>query len=427
MDISQSFTTQSIATEAHKRFVVVAAIGLFGMLLWAGFTSLDQVTRGEGRVVPQSDNQIIDHLEGGIITDILVRNGDLVEEGQILMRVENAISESEFGRVRIERDALQVRRLRLEAEAKGDPSLSLPQDISQRLPEIVENELKLFELRRAQLKEKLSILDEQVRQKELALQELKSRWTFTTREREIVLEQAESLRSLAKKGAISRNELLSVERDLQQLETRLGGLTHEIPSAEAALAEVEARRREVVSEFAAEAEKERGEVELAISKFSQSLKALEDRKTRTEVVAPISGIVKNVYLTTIGGVVKSGEPLIELVPAEASIAIEMKLAPADRADIYPGQKAVVKISAYEYALYGGLQGKVLDISPDALKDEEGRTYFRVRLEADSTSLGPERPVVPGMLAEVDVLTGKHTILSYVTRPLTDMRDKALRQ
>jgi HlyD family type I secretion membrane fusion protein len=427
MTSSDVFSSQSIATSAHRRFVLVAAVGLVAFTLWAGFTTLDKVTRGEGRVVPQSDNQIIDHLEGGIVSEILVRNGDIVQEGQVLMRVDNALSESELGRARIENDALLVRRMRLLAETRGDASFGLPENLSTNVSTIVANERSLFDLRRAQLREKLTVLEEQVKQKELALAELQSRWSYTTREREIVLEQAQSLRKLAKQGAVSRNELLSVERDLQQLETRLGGLTHEIPSAEAALSETQARRREAVSQFAAEAEKERGEVDIALSKLEQSMRGLKERESRTEVVSPISGIVKNLYITTIGGVVKSGAPLIELVPAGASIAIEMKLSPADRADIYPGQRAVVKISAYEYALYGGLQGKVIDISPDALKDDQGRSFFRVRLEADGSSLGNDRPVVPGMLAEVDVLTGEHTILSYVTKPLTNLRDKALRQ
>ena len=424
---SGGFQKEKIASAAHRRFLIVVGAGLAIFLVWAGVTSLDKVTRGAGRIVPQTDNQIIEHLEGGILTEILVRNGDHVEKGAVLMRIENAFSEAELARVRLERDALTVRRLRFIAEASGASQLVIPDAMVAAQPEVVANEDSIFRRRLSQLHEQLSILDEQMRQRELALSELRTRWKFTSEERMIVLEQAESLRRLAAQGAISRNELLSAERDLQQLETRLAGLTHEIPQAEAALSEAQARRREGLGQFAAQAEKERAEVELSISKLTESMRALEDRKTRSEVIAPISGIVKNINLRTIGGVVKSGEPLIELVPAEASIAIEMKLSPNDRADVYPGQKAVVKISAYEYAIHGGLSGQVIDISPDALTDEEGRAYFRVRLEADGTSLGPERPVLPGMMADVDILTGQHTILSYLTRPVSRLRENALRQ
>ena len=424
---SQHFIKERIAGEAHRRFILVLGAGIAAFLAWSALTSLDKVTKGEGRIVPQSDNQIIEHLEGGIVSEILVRNGDRVEKGDVLMRIDNAISEAELGRVRVEREAMILRRLRLTAEAEARDTLSFPEALARAYPEAVANEKSLFDRRQAQLFEKLAILDEQVRQKELGLSELRTRWKFTTEERSIVVEQAESLRALAQKGAISRNELLKTERDLNELETRLAGLTHEIPQAEAALEETRARRREALVEFGAEAEKERSDVELAIAKLTETMTALQDRKSRSEIIAPISGIVKNVYLRTIGGVVKSGEPLIELVPAEASIAIEMKLAPSDRADIFPGQRAVVKISAYEYASYGGLEGQVIDISPDALTDEEGRSYFRVRLQADGTSLGPDRPVLPGMMAEVDILTGEHTILSYLTRPITDVRDNALRQ
>ena len=270
------------------------------------------------------------------------------------------------------------------------------------------------------------ILNDQVRQRELELAERNTRLTNITHERTLVSEQVESLKPLVKMGAVSKNDLLKNQTTLQRLETKISDLKYQIPKTRSSLSEVKRRRNEIILRFRSEAEKERTDVLLAIAKLKESVTALKDRKQRSDVRAPISGTVNKLFVTTIGGVVKSGQDLAQIVPADKSIAVEVKLSPKDRAEIWPGLPGVVKVSAYDYSIYGGLRGKITDISSDALKDEQGRPYFRVRLEATTSDFGKDKPVVPGMMAEVDILTGKHSILEYLVTPLRKMRDKALR-
>lgn len=416
-----------IAQRVHGTFLYTMSGGVLLFGLWAGLTEVDQVTRGAGKVVPQSNNQIIQHLEGGIVTDLFVRNGDRVEKGEPLLRIENSFSEAELSRVHLEMKAARAKIARMEALTAKAEAPAFADDLVRDVPGIVERERAMFANRREQMHEQLAIFDDQIRQKELELSELKSRWASTSRERTLEVERVQNLRRLQEKGAVSRNDLLEAERGLQQLEARMSDLTHDIPRTESAFTEAKRRRREAELNALADVEKERGEAELQLAKLREIASAMQDRNTRSDVVAPISGIVNRVFITTIGGVVQSGDKLVQLVPVGGSIAVEARLSPSDRAEVWPGLPAVVKISAYDYSIYGGLKGKIIEISPDALQDEQGNSYFRVRLEADAGAFGENRPVVPGMLADVDILTGRRTILSYLLKPLRTMRDNALRQ
>jgi membrane fusion protein, adhesin transport system len=419
--------TDHIARQAHGTFLYTVGAGLAGLILWSATTELDKVVRGSGRVIPTLQNQLVQHLEGGIVQEILIREGDSVQRGQVLMRIQNSFAQSEMQQARVEMAARRVRLARLDAETRGHEMFAVPADARAEAPQIVEREQSLFRSRADSLRENLAILSDQIRQKELDLSEFRSRWTMTTRERDLVRERVVSMRRLVQVGAVSRNELLDHERQLQQIEGRLSDLFHDIPRTEAALSEIQRRRQEAILRFRTDAEKEKGEMELAIAKLTEQIQAHMDRSQRSDVIAPIAGVVNRLHVNTVGGVVRGGEPLVQLVPSDMSISMEVKLAPNDRAEVWPGLPAVVKISAYDFSRYGGLKGRVVDISADALTDENGVPYFRVRLEAEAANFGPNRPVVPGMLADVDILSGRHTILDYILKPVRRVRDSALRQ
>jgi membrane fusion protein, adhesin transport system len=419
--------TDHIARQAHGTFLYTVGAGLAALIVWSAVTELDKVVRGSGRVIPTLQNQIVQHLEGGIVQEILIREGDAVQRGQILMRIQNSFAQSELQQVRVEMAARQVRLARLEAETRGHEMFAVPAEARAAAPQIVEREQALFRSRADSLRENLGILSDQIRQKELDLSEFRSRWTLTGRERDLVRERVVSMRRLAQAGAVSRNELLDNERQLQQIESRLSDLFHDIPRTEAALSEIQRRRQEAILRFRTDAEREKGETELAMAKLSEQIQAQTDRSLRSDVLAPIAGVVNRLHVNTVGGVVRGGEPLVQLVPSDMAISMEVKLAPNDRAEVWPGLPAIVKISAYDFSRYGGLKGRVVDISADALTDENGLAYFRVRLEAEAATFGPNRPVVPGMLADVDILSGRHTILDYLMKPVRRMRDTALRQ
>ncbi len=415
-----------IARRAHRIFILTSTAGLLTLIVWAQYTYLDKVTRGQGRVVPQFQNQTVQHFEGGIVKEILVREGDRIAVGMPVLRIENSFSRAELEQSRIEIAAREIKLRRLTAEASGQV-FTIAEGLSGQALVFAQREAALFAGRRKTLGEQLAIIEDQRRQKVLELSELQSRDISTQREREFVMQRVESLRRLAKLGAVSPNDLLDNERILQQIDTRLSDLSHEIPRTAAALSEYDRRSAEATLRFRSDTEKEAGEVELQLAKFTETAAALLDRSTRSEVIAPVSGIVNKLYVTTIGGVVKSGEPLAIIVPAEAAIAVEARLAPSDRAEVWPGLPAVIKVSAYDFSLYGGLKGKVIEVSPDALQDERGQPYFRVRLEAASADFGPDKPVVPGMLADVDILSGRRTILDSLLRPVRRLQENALRQ
>jgi adhesin transport system membrane fusion protein len=416
-----------IATEAQGRFVVIVGLCTLAALIWSAIVQIDKVTRGSGRIVTQQMKQEVQHLEGGIIAEIMVKAGDTVIAGQPLMRVENSFFKSELAQAAIEQSAKRIRMIRLEAETTGASDVSFPRATLTTSPQVIENELSLFRRRRANLNEQLSIVTQQQRQKDIELSELRSRLPSVTRERQISEERLASLQKLTAAGAASNNERLEADRVLQQALGRLSDLAHEIPRTEAALSELGQRKAEVTSRFQADAEKERAQTSTELEKLTQSIGALQDRMSRSDVSAPVSGVINKLNVTTVGGVVKPGEALAEIVPSDGSIDVEMKLSPADRADVWLGQRAIVKISAYEFSVYGGLNARVAEISPDAHQDERGVPYFRVRLEADAAALGPDHPVLPGMLADVDVIGSRQSVLGTILKPLRRIKDNALRQ
>jgi adhesin transport system membrane fusion protein len=416
-----------IATEAQGRFVVILGICTAVAWVWSALVQIDKVTRASGKIITQQTKQEIQHLEGGIVAEILVKEGDTVVAGQPLMRVENSFFQSELAQARIEQAAKRARIARLEAETTGAKDVIFPQDIAATKWDLVENEISLFKRRQANLGEQLSILAQQQKQKQIELSELRSREPSVLRERQISDERLLSMKNLSAAGAASNNERLEAERVVQQAISRLSDLAHEIPRTEAALGEIDQRRAEALSHFQADAEKERAQTVTDLEKLTKSIEAMQDRNRRSDVDATVSGVINKLNVTTVGGVVKPGESLAEIVPADGSIDVEMKLSPADRADVWPGQRAIVKVSAYEYSVYGGLPAKVSEISPDAHQDERGVPYFRVRLEADAGALGPDHPILPGMVADVDVIGNRQSVLGMILKPLRRLKDNALRQ
>jgi HlyD family type I secretion membrane fusion protein len=417
----------NIGARGHKLFIWSAAGGFCAFIVWAGLVHIDRVTRGQGRVIPSTANQIVQHLEGGIVSEILVHQGDIIKKGDILLRLRNSFSKAENQRLRLELAAKRLEAKRLAAEAAGKAKLSFGEKESAARPQLVANELRLFRRRRERLDEQLAILGDGTREKELELAELRERQINKVKERELLREQVKRLTRLVRIGAASSNALLDKKTALQRLRGAIADIKHQIPRIKAALSSARRKEKEARLRFAAEAEKERGEVLLKIAKLEKTLAAMSDRNRRFDVRAPISGVVNRLAVTTIGGVVKPGQELAEIVPAGKAVSIEARLSPRDRAEVWPGLPAIIKISAYDYSIHGGLAGTVTEISPDALKDEKGQPYFRVRLSARATREGLQGPVIPGMLAEVDILTGSRSVLSYLLKPLNRIRENALRQ
>ncbi|MGJ8527408.1 HlyD family type I secretion periplasmic adaptor subunit [Maritalea sp.] len=419
--------TDQIDKHANRLFLVVVSVGLVLFVSWSAFARLDQVTRGNGRVEALEQNHEIQHMEGGLVSEIFVKEGDAVQKGDVLLRIENSFSKAEFEQTRLELGSQRAKLVRLMAEAIGANQISPPPDLVKDFPDAVANERLIFGRLRANLNDQNLIFRDQAQQQRLKLSEHQLRLENKRKEYELLLEQVKSYRKLLKSGAASRNELLSHESALQQVKTQINDLEFRVPSTQSELDEALRRQDELSTRAQAEAEKEAAAVATVIAQLEASISALGDRKSRVSVVAPIDGRINRLLVSTVNGVVQPGQVLAQIVPNDLAIAVDARLSPKDRANVWPGLEAVIKISAYEYSVYGGLVGEVIEVSPDALQDENGNPYFRIRVRADSASLGEDNPIVPGMLAEVNVITGSHSVLDYILQPVRRVQANALRR
>jgi membrane fusion protein, adhesin transport system len=406
-------------------WLIGGAMTLF--LLWAANFSLDKVTRGDGKVLAAIQNQIVQHLEGGIVEAVLVKEGQRVRKGDVLMRIKNQFTEAELSNARTDVGSKALTLARMAAEVRGDSSLVLPSKLVAQYPDIAATERAVFQSRKMQLRQQTAILDDQARGMQADLAQARDRMTNLRAEEALIAKQLSALERALVAEAVSEHEVLDKRSDLQQLRTRIAETTNGIPKTQAELAEVQTRRHEVWTRFVSETKEKMAQLGLESAKTNNALGAFQDRDTREALLAPMDGVINKIHVQTIGGVVRGGDPLVEIVPTDHSIIIEARLAPKDRGQIWPGLPATVKISAYDYAIYGGLEGKLTDISADVLQDAEGKSYYRLRLEADVSRFGKSKPVVPGMTAEVDIRSGKHTVLQYLMQPVSDLRDKALRE
>ena len=376
-------------------FIVVA-------LIWADFAELDEVTRGSGKTTPSSHIQIIQNLEGGILSEILVKEGETVEKGQALLQLDAVRFSSSLNETKLKYFELLAATARLSAEVDNKP-LRIPVQVSENAPEIASNAKQLFDSRRNELNSSTKFLSEQIKQRAISYAFLK--------------EEMEMSAPLVDEGAMSKVELLRIKREVNDLR---GQLT-----------EAKNKLHETKVRFQTKALEELNHVKAELDRTSESTLALEDRVTRTRVTSPVKGIIKQLKVTTIGGVIQPGMDLVEIVPLEDQLLIEAQIRPADIAFLHPGQKAMVKLTAYDFSIYGGLEAELEHISADSITNEEdGENYYIIRLRTNKNYLeknGEKLNIIAGMTADVDILTGKKTVLDYLLKPILKARERALKE
>lgn len=391
-------------------------------VVWAWWFKIEEVTRGEGKVIASSQTQVVANLEGGIVNAVLVREGERVEKDQVLMRLDNAPAQAQYRDNRAKYLSLTGQVARLTAELSGQP-VRFPDDLLRDAPEVVRAETTMMTARQVQLEAQIAILRDQRRQRQQELADLRNKSVMLEQQQGLAQEQLRILEPLALEGLAPRVDVIRAQRDLAQTQTELSSARLQIPRAEAALQEADRKIEERNATFRADAQKELNERRTQLEGATELTASDRDRIRRTEVTAPRGGIVKQIHVKTIGGVVKAGQDLIELVPIEDTLLVEVKIRPADIGFVHAGQKASVKITAYDYAIYGQLPAHVEDISADTIIDERDRTaepFFRVRLRTTKSTLGtPERPlpIQPGMVASADIETGRRSVLTYLTKPI----------
>ena len=404
-----------------RLLLVGVGVAFIGFLAWAGMTTIDEVTRGEGRVIPSSHLQIVESLEGGIVDAILVRAGEFVEPGQVLLRIDDTGFASSLGEIEAQKRALRAQIARLEAETAGLPRIIFPIDLAATADQSVNDERDLFAARRVELETQIRILHQQTEQRSQEVAELQTEEAALDEALQLAEQELSIYLPLARSGVVARLDVLRRRREVNSLQAELEQIRGQVLRATAAIEEATAREEEARLTFQAEARRELNGRLMELSVLNESIRAAEDRVVRADVRSPVRGIVNDVLVTTVGGVVQPGMTLVEIVPIDDTLLVEARIRPSDVAFLQPGQPATVKLTAYDFSVHGGLEGHIERIGADTVTDESsGETFYRAIVRTDANHLGTDDdplPIIPGMLAQVDVHTGAKTVLDYLLKPL----------
>lgn len=401
---------------------------LVGLVVWSIFAPIDMVVRGSGRIVASEHNQVIQHLEGGIVSAILVREGASVKKGQTLISIADVRANADLGEGRVKILGLRARIARLQAESSAASALQMPADLARDDP-AVQSEQASFTARQAKLTQELSVLREQSAQRQAELGEASARQKSLTSELDLAQRQYKLVHDMFERKAASQLEDIQAQARAQDVQSRLSATNAMIPRLNAAIAESQAKMAEAASRFRAEARTELTANETELARLQEEIKSRNDRVSRSEVKAPMDGVVNRVMINTVGGVVRPGDPIIEMTPSDDKLVVEAKIPPADRAQLVTGARARVKVSAYDYGVYGAMDGVVTEISADTVQEERGERFYRIKIEVtrSATEAQHSMALMPGMTATADIIVGRRTVWQYLMSPLNRFSQGALRE
>lgn len=410
-----------------RQFILVTVFLLLCLLVWSWFAQIDMVVRGAGRIVASEHNQIIQHLEGGIVSAILVREGATVKKGQTLISIADVRANADLGEGNVKILGLRARIARLKAEAAGAPSVAMSPELRSDDP-AVQSELASFAARQSKLTQELSVLREQSAQRQAEVGEAVSRQKSLVSEFDLAQRQYKLVHGMFERNAASQLEDIQAQAKAQDAQSRLSATNAMIPRLTAAIAEAQAKMGEAASRFRADARSDLTVSENELARLQEEIKSRNDRVSRSEVRAPMDGIVNRVLINTVGGVVKPGDAIIEMTPTDDKLVIEAKVAPTDRAQLMTGAPARVKVSAYDYGVYGAMKGVVTEVSADTVPEERGERFYRVKIEVTrDPKLDTGLPLMPGMTATADMIVGRRTVWQYLMSPLSRFGQTALRE
>jgi len=398
--------------------------------VWAAFANIGETTVGDGKVIPSSQVQVVQNLEGGIVAEIKVKVGDIVRKNQVLILIDDTRYASSFQENKAKNDALSAKIARLTAEVSGRP-FELPARFRQDTPDLAERELTLYRSRQAEYAANTAVFTQQIDQRNQELREKRGRLTQINTSLEFLDKELSMSRPLVKQGAMSEVELLRLERQANDLKGELDSTRISIPRLESAVSEARQKLESYVAKFRADAQGDLNQVRAEQEGTAATSVALKDRVERAVVRSPVNGTVKSVKVTTIGGVVQPGSELMEIVPLEDNLLVEARVRPRDIAFLRPGQDALVKITAYDFSIYGGFPAKLEHISADSITDEKkGESYYLVQVRTTSNVPAARHEplaIIPGMTATVHIQTGEKTFLHYLLKPIIKTREMAFRE
>ena len=409
------------------RLVIVAsAAAFFLFLIWAALAPVDEVTRGQGRVIPSSKVQLIQAAAPVTLSELLVRAGERVHKGQLLARLSDPQSASEVGQIQAETESLEARAARLQAEANGGKV-----DCTAAQGPECQNEAALRAARQSALSSKVAALQATADQRRREASEAAATISSLTNSLGLAQKQVAMLEPLAAKHIVPQTELLDARREVIDLQGRIAAAREQQSRAQAGVREALAQASEATATFRQEALDERSQIATKLAVNEESLRGAEGKLNRNELRSPVDGVVNDVQVTTIGGFVNAGQKVMEVVPLGDKLLVETRVEPRDIAFIKVGDKALVKVTAYDFSIYGGLEGKVVQVSADSIYDEvERKAYFNVIVETDRNYLefqGRQLPITPGMMCDTQIITGRKSVLTYLLKPVLKARSEALRE
>lgn len=457
IDMLDDLYQATLASHSRKHSYVIWAVAVFCCLffIWAAISKLDQVTSGTGKVIPSSQVQLIQSLDGGILEALYVNEGEIVTKGQALARIDDTRFVSDFAQQEQEVNSLSANIIRLSTEidsiviqnnekpklaAKNNwqaaitiqtKALVFSEHLHRFQPELINRQNTEYQSRLQKLSNKLDILASQIVQKQQDKAELLTEIATFTQSHQLISKELALTLPLTKNGIVPEVELLKLERKVNDINGQLRGLKLKQPKLDATINEAILKRREAALIFIADAQAELNELQTRLSRMKEAQVSAKDKVNKAIISSPVTGTIKTLHITTIGGVVEPGEDIIEIVPSEDQLLIETHIAPKDIAFLHPGLPAVVKVTAYDFTRYGGLNGTVEHISADTRVDEQGNSFYLIKVRTKEASLikkdGSLMPIIPGMLTAVDIVTGERSILDYLLNPILRAKDTALRE
>ena len=413
--------------EPLRARVLLRSVGMVMALfiLWAAVAQLDEVTRGEGKVIPSKQVQILQSIDGGLVSEILVREGDVVQANQLLIKIDETRFVSSVKENRVQYLGLVARAARLKAMSDGKPFVP-PPEVVKDAPDVVAQELQLYEAKRAEMNAAISIARQQLAQRQQELNEAQARRAQAATGYDLTSKELTVTRPLINSGAVSEVELLRLERDVSRYRGERDMASAQITRVQAAINEAQRKIEEVELNFRNDAGKELSETTAKLNSLAEGSVALSDRVKQSSIRSPVKGTVKRLLVNTVGGVVQPGKDMIEIVPLEDTLLLEARVLPRDIAFLRPGQPAIVKFTAYDFSIYGGLDGTLEHIGADTVTDDKGNAFYTVRVRTSKPGFGDANlPIIPGMVAEVDIITGKKSVLAYLLKPVLRAKNVAL--
>lgn len=400
------------ATVLIRSVLIVAAL----FIMWAAVAPMNEISRGEGKVVPSRQLQVLQSLDGGIVSEILVKEGQIVVAGQVLLRIDPTRFVSSVRENRSQYLSLLAKAARLRALTEGK-SFEPPPEVVKEDPQTLEDERHLYDSRVNELNSALSVARQQLSQKQHELVEMQAKREEAAQAYVLSSKELEVTKPLMAAGAVSEVELLRLERDVSRFKGERDQATAQISRAQAAISEASHKLQEVELNFRNDSGKELAETLSKLGQITEGNVGLADKVKHSELRSPVRGTIKRILVNTVGGVVQPGKDVAEIVPLDDTLLLEARVMPRDIAFLHPGQHAIVRLTAYDYSIYGGMEATLEQISADSVTDEKGATYYLVRVRTKKSSLGQNLPVIPGMVAEVDIVTGQKSFLAYLLKPI----------